>query len=583
MSPAVAAAYLLCAAFSGSLVSILAAPAPDASTAPSLAPAAAPAAPEPVVMLARTQLSGFNDALEAVAAQAHVAIVAEGIPLHPVLAEKDVLSLAGQDRPLTELMRVLAAAYDYNLRRSGTVFLLVKRYSDPADLPSVTMGEWTRCLRQLARLTDAFNPHIDFGYHPGDSLRNHIVGDLAASFTAAQLAGLRGDGLRLRVLNPAQVALVRRFALYLYVQQRADQLRRLLAILDAAENTAVFHYADVGTEKHVLGYDISFGRPARPPLFTPITSEAETPSHQGDPSGMVAVPLADTIGDVVDGLNARAVGALKVHCEPSLRTKTITVAGATNASPRELLSAIADVYGLIAVAPSAGGAADIDLEFRAPPSFPERAAGLQSAFEIVIPAPLLRALHSREAVDALKAAQQLSYRTYRRGPPPAGSSAETGARDPTTDESAPELERAIQDRKLSLDGDRVLKQFDGSSTRLGLLPREERAAAMKRLRALVEPQVAASQSGRLEFSSLGGKARDAYASVVGSDCMLWIGQWMCWAVPEYIEDFDHAILIGGLNSQSGGKQPTLSLFFGATRPDGRVDRGDGMAGAQYVK
>ena len=157
--------------------------------------------------------------------------MAEGIPLHPVLAEKDVLSLAGQDRPLTELMRVLAAAYDYNLRRSGTVFLLVKRYSDPADLPSVTMGEWTRCLRQLARLTDAFNPHIDFGYHLGDSLRNHIVGDLAASFTAAQLAGLRGDGLRLRVLNPAQVALVRRFALYLYVQQRADQLRRLLAIL----------------------------------------------------------------------------------------------------------------------------------------------------------------------------------------------------------------------------------------------------------------------------------------------------------------------------------------------------------------
>ncbi|MDQ2732713.1 MAG: hypothetical protein M3Y56_13730, partial [Armatimonadota bacterium] len=114
------------------------------------------------MILNSAQLSSFNDALNGLAEQGHVAIVAEGVPLHSTLAAKDVPSVAGQSLPLVVMVNAVASAYDYEAHRSGKVFVLQKRYSDSGDLPSLTIGEWTACLQQIVRLTDPLNPHVEF-------------------------------------------------------------------------------------------------------------------------------------------------------------------------------------------------------------------------------------------------------------------------------------------------------------------------------------------------------------------------------------------------------------------------------------
>ena len=563
--------------------------------------AASAAVPEPVVLLGRAQLSAFTDALEAIAAQGHVAIVAEGVPLHRTLTYGDLPSLTDKARPLSEVLGTLAAAYDYELRRSGPVCVLVKRYSDPADLPSVTMGEWAECLQQIVRLTDPFNPHVDLGYHPGISPRNPIVGDLAASLTQAQLSALDGGGLRLSGLTSAQIVLVRRFALYLYVQKWADKVSKALSYLKIGERSVVFHYADVEDERHVFGCDLGFGGHGHPPWFAQLSGASsgyglvsgailfemppgvEDPSDPGDAVGRATVPPGSTLVRVVAGLNARGSGTVRVLADPVLETKAITVVGATNASVRELTFAVADAYGLSVRAIGAGAQTVLRLGLPVPTPVPARADGLPAALEGVIPPPLLHAIHAREGRESIQAALRFDNLTFRRGPPPGESDTGLTGQDPWVDETLPELRRAMQDWELSIDPIRVKEQFTSAVTASALLPGKLRMEAMKRVRARLEPRVEASPAGRVPFAALDGQDRDAFAFVIGSECLRSIGQWISRPPREYIADFNHLTLLGGLVPSPENKPPMFSLFFGISRPGGRVDQGEGIGGVLYVK
>jgi hypothetical protein len=547
--------------------------------------------------LGKAQFSNFSDALDEIAAQARVAIVAEGIPLHPALAEKEIPSVTGQARPLSEVVGSVAAAYDYDVERIGPVCVLVKRYSDSGDVPAVTMGEWTECLRQIVRLTAPFNPHVDFRA----SRRNPIVGDLAASFTPAQLGALKGGGLRLSALSAAQIALVRRFALYLYVQGSADAVSLALSRLEGVDDTVVFRYADVGVEKHVFGCDIALWGPGRPLSFArlggawcgygllPVTIPfqappgVQDPSDPGDLANRSTVARGSTLEGALTELNARTASTTRVKIDPALETKTVTVAGAENASPEEMAAAMADVYGLCITTRSVRAGTVLRLGFCAAPPVPERAAGLQQAIEAVIPAPLLRALHASEGREAIETALRYAYRTYRCGPPVGEPDGGTGGRDKWEDETLPGLRQAMKDRKIMLNSGRALADFDRASHQAVWLPGKLRMAAMKSLRALVEPHLRASATGRLPFSAVSGQARDAFAFVVASECLTALGQWASTPKKDYIVDFNHQILIGGLYPQPEGHPPNFALFFENQRPDGKVQQGDGIGGVMYVK
>ena len=171
------------------------------------------------VHLTLAQARTFKDALRTLSEQASVAFVAEGWPLHPTLTEGQARPWANATVPLSKAVQRLAEAYDYTAQRQGKVFLLTKRYTDPADLPGVTLAECRASVEDLREVTRPFNPQVPPEKY---GVTDPLVGDLVASLTPQQIRtmGETAPGKRLAVstLTPQQQAQVWRFLLYFYVQ-----------------------------------------------------------------------------------------------------------------------------------------------------------------------------------------------------------------------------------------------------------------------------------------------------------------------------------------------------------------------------
>ena len=91
------------------------------AAAPESVPDAAPQ--KSLVHLSLAQSASFSDALDALAAQGHVAIVAEGAPLVPRLPKKDTQDLTAP-RPLPEAVTKVAASFDYDAQKQDKVYIL---------------------------------------------------------------------------------------------------------------------------------------------------------------------------------------------------------------------------------------------------------------------------------------------------------------------------------------------------------------------------------------------------------------------------------------------------------------------------
>jgi len=119
------------------------------------------AAPSPssmsLVHLAPSDARQFQRAMASLASQAHVALVAEGVPLKPALSAAEAVNLTAE-MPLDQAVSKMAAAYDYDAQRQGSVFVLIKRYSDSHDLPCVTLAECQRAADDLSDVLNVFNP-----------------------------------------------------------------------------------------------------------------------------------------------------------------------------------------------------------------------------------------------------------------------------------------------------------------------------------------------------------------------------------------------------------------------------------------
>ena len=108
------------------------------TAAPESVPDAAPQKSR--VHLSLAQSESFSDALDALTAQGHVAIVAEGAPLVPRLPKKDTQDLTAP-LPLPKVVTKLAAFFDYDAQEQDNVYILTKRYTDPKEMPCVTLEE----------------------------------------------------------------------------------------------------------------------------------------------------------------------------------------------------------------------------------------------------------------------------------------------------------------------------------------------------------------------------------------------------------------------------------------------------------
>jgi hypothetical protein len=168
--------------------------------------------PEPAVHLRRESLDSFDSALQTLATQGRVAIVAEGTPYALRLSEEETAALftslaAPEGVPVSKAVETVAAAFDYDsVHLDEDVFALRKRYSDPRDLPFVTLDEAIHSLRSIFSSTNALNPHL-----PTESMPDYAPRLFAKAVGAEQSEYLR-NGMPVAQLRPDERQILWDFA-----------------------------------------------------------------------------------------------------------------------------------------------------------------------------------------------------------------------------------------------------------------------------------------------------------------------------------------------------------------------------------
>ena len=109
---------------------------------------------DPIIRINIQQAASFQAVFAALSQSGLVTFVAEDQPLHMTLTPEAVqaLKIDEQGEPLSALITKIAAAYDYDVLPSGKVYVLTKHYSDPQDLPDITLKECALAIEDVERL-----------------------------------------------------------------------------------------------------------------------------------------------------------------------------------------------------------------------------------------------------------------------------------------------------------------------------------------------------------------------------------------------------------------------------------------------
>lgn len=438
---------------------------------PEAVPVAAPQ--RSLVHLSLAQSASFSDALDALAAQGHVAIVAEGAPLVPRLPKKDTQDLTAP-LPLPEAVTKLAASFDYDAQEQDNVYILTKRYTDPKEMPCVTLEECDQAYKDILTLLDPFNPNFE-GANEGHS-QLHAVVTFFKSLSPMQLQGARAKTLRYGELGPEQQKMVESIFLYGFVQFPADKLQDTVRVLDYAPGSVL-----TGKDK---GYNALFiEAPTQTNKSLRYFQSLEggvTPLDRVQPT--LLLPKQAETGGPSAPMTLEAVVALLPHAGPPavvdtpLKDKPVSIAGLSNVSAMNVLRALKVLYGLRIGASDAGG--NKLLRQIIPPTDTLRDLG-PNVWSL-LPVSLARALHSEEA--------------------PAGPAIPTGenkAEDP-----------AEAFRRSSAEADRRFRQQMGSHRLLPAL----RTEAVHQVLVGVQPQLRSrGLSVRIPVKALDGATRSALA------------------------------------------------------------------------
>jgi len=508
---------------------------------------AKPAAPDPLIQITPQQATSFAAAFTALSQQAHVCLVAEDQPLYPTFAAAPASSparraaaslvLKKEGEPLSTLLPKLAAAYDYDVQPLGKAFLLKKRYTDPADLPSITLKECALGLEEASRYADLFNPN----FPNGEIDNSPAMKDLVYSLTPEQIDAM-GDnkgGVPVASLSPVQQQEVQQFVMHLYVQRAIKDLPATIGTINRAPADPQFGWRYFPQmNARLFGYDAPsaykgfqiLSKPNQVEVYTGgglmirfVPVEGEPPptlatmmqlTSAPDPTDPVpmpanapkpAPPVSSSLAEIVARLNARVADGLKVSVEPYLAPKRATVFGEEVATPRQELDALADVYGLRVFTGDKEGGHDRLRLTRLTAQVPLNLIALHDSILQALPAPLVRAYRMRNGFAPLDPAS----------PIPSGLSA-------------------------------------------------LRVYAVRQIRAAVEPRVRAlkdGKDGRVALSSLSEKEGRAFAMTLMVDAVDALGSWVDANPPETITRFNELRLGGGLYVKDGKKQMDLMVGF----------------------
>lgn len=527
------------------------------SRVPAQPVAVLPAANETVVQLTKQHMTTFEATLGTLSESYKVTFVAEGSPLGANLPAAEVSSFMSGQAPLTQVVSKLADAYDYDVERRGTLFLLKKKYTDPSDLPSLTPEECQQSLESVMRVATPFNPNM-----PPSSSGSHdpLVQEFLDTLSTEQMQALRDKRLIVASLRPAQKDIVRRMSYYLYVEQSLQNVADALGQLKRASHIDF----RMGTKSQGLlfGYESLFEGTSIP-VFHPLLAAQGASFNTGaqpdvpvkgseDPSASRAVLSAGaTIGSVVTAVNARGDGK-RYSIDASLQAKMVTIAGATNTTADNLIKALADVYGLQVdrsdaqqprlARPRTETISDVML--------------LPTATRRALPEPLLRALHF-DKLDT-SAASMTRIPLARQGAPPALSGSGNKKPDDPKSDLAREREQQFKAGEERL---HQIKETFQQYMRLKQAPALMENEATQQLNTRIRPSIT-GQNPTVSLSNLSDADKQIFADLLMAECMEHMQTLLSRKLPDWISNFDDVALSGGRGvSEEGRAYVNLSFYF----------------------
>lgn len=548
-------------------------------------------------------LSQVGSAMSYAAKRAGVALVPEGEPFKKTLTPSELQEI-NTHVPPKELLAQIALAYDYDAepQKEGLVVVLRKRYTDPDDLPFITMAEADAVLRDMSRLIAALSPP-----NPDSNADQHsALGEFAASLSPEQQAAMANpkEGLAIGKLSPLQKDRLWQVPLSVYAQRPDSLIRQIKKQVvgtsdpqtaigregtDAARNISWFGYAvfvpgavknrrfrAMNMTNSAIGNSFSIRNSPEdndqtvPKVARPIDGEEK----QGE------TPLAISLREAVRQTRSRAPDdVLPVVVAEEVAEKPVVLINASTAPPQTLLRALTETYGLLLVKQVDG------VQYLGRPRLPKvkTFADLPQALQALMPLPFMRALQwqdDRILDEQVRLARQglSDYRLKRFSTPAATTKAGSGSFPSPAADAA---EGAALEKELA----RRIKQKEKNTKR----PEDLRWAAVRHLRTVVEPRLKSEGKPMVLIASLGGMEKAALADFFLTDLWLAVSARITNPTPSYITHFDDGFVFGnpvslppGSPDNSGSKERQgFTVSFGYLDGDRKL-RDAGLTYTTYA-
>lgn len=519
----------------------------------------------------------FEEAFSFLSEIGKVTFVAEGTPYQAELTDEQNVNLErelgelpkdkqGRIAKFDDLVAVVANAYDYEAqhltrgkRISPTVFTLTKRYTNPEDLPFITIEEATGSLRNIRRSIEKLvSPEIQ----KADTAVT--LADLYRSLTSEQQAIANQDssegGLLVGQLNNQQRKLVWTFfANFHFAPLRIFEILEV-RLRGCQKPEAVFCRFDyLGV--NVFGITGPLGPPNGYPFSIPLSHGFFTqaggavglriPRNEGEfrdgkfvreppdadaPVSSTAVrplvlPLScvTTLGKFIEQRQQSTNDKVPlVAVDPALAAKPLSLFGAERTETRELLEASAHVYGLYVQ-----------------PFVQQEPGGKQQGYRITLPVPHI--LENFEEVPA----------EIRRLLPAGLTQIPVGGYEGAV--------KAIAGRPMRTKESPVPSIRETQKKQLGRIGAFQRVytVALRRLRALIEPKIPKGSDIRIPIIESGEDAK----CLVAVTSLVTLGEFADQltenAVPTYITDINNVFL--SIHVQESDRR--LKLSFGIKHRD----------------
>lgn len=308
---------------------------------PGLLPPAAAAQerPLPPQPLSAPDSLSFPHSLKTLAERHRICIVAEGSPV----ARPAASSPAANRLPTEEAVRRAAEAFDYDIQHGGgasnrRVFTLVKRYSQPDDLPSITEEECRVGLRESLRALRALGA--------GDGKQPALIRSLFLSLRPEQIQQMdTGGGVPIAALSPAQRRAAEAVIAFTYVGPAEGYAAQTLKALEDMPKTAFVRRAWKDTEEEGEREVLGVSRPGR--TVWPLHLVSGYPVRLTEPTvkkGSIG-PATISLKELAEMLNKR-VGSERYIVDPALQQKQITVIGSAHGEPDSIFKAAGEIYDL---------------------------------------------------------------------------------------------------------------------------------------------------------------------------------------------------------------------------------------------